>query len=272
MFKTACQYIRYNTLRPLFLVAFLDTFSWKQKQKKHTFCILIQSSCQLFDQWCRWCLQNIYIGHTIKNTYKITKITRCLVKTESCRDATLSPVTTVTTKLASWQLSVSVWPTVSSEFAVRISISFIHLNSLRASGEYMHHQTRPSLVQIMSRRLFGTKPLSEPMLTCCLLEPLEDISVKFEPKYTFQLRNYHLQTGDNFVSAKHPFNILRPARLKANCAKRNTSVVIYLTSFVSQFVICYSFSVAGLCKDLNTSGITHCKTCVKSTHLLTHFG
>ena len=39
------------------------------------------------------------------------------------------------------------------------------VNSLRLSDSYMHQWTRPSLVQIMACRLFGTKPLSEPMLT-----------------------------------------------------------------------------------------------------------
>ena len=38
------------------------------------------------------------------------------------------------------------------------------LNSLRPSDTYMRHQARPWLVQIMACRLFGTKPLSEPML------------------------------------------------------------------------------------------------------------
>ena len=35
----------------------------------------------------------------------------------------------------------------------------------------MHQQTRPSLVQIMTCRLIGTKPLSEPMLVLGLIGP-----------------------------------------------------------------------------------------------------
>ena len=45
------------------------------------------------------------------------------------------------------------------------------VNSLGLSGAYMRHQRRPSLVQIMACRLFGTKPLSEPMLYYCQLNP-----------------------------------------------------------------------------------------------------
>ena len=44
---------------------------------------------------------------------------------------------------------------------------------------YMHQLTTPSLVQIMSCRLISAKPLSEPMLEYCQLDPWEQISVKF---------------------------------------------------------------------------------------------
>ena len=40
-------------------------------------------------------------------------------------------------------------------------------------------QHRPSLVQIMARRLYGVKPLSEPMLVFCQLDPWLETSVKF---------------------------------------------------------------------------------------------
>ena len=47
-----------------------------------------------------------------------------------------------------------------------------HLNPLKPRGAYMHHQTRPSLVQIMACCLFGAKPLSESMLDFCKVDPL----------------------------------------------------------------------------------------------------
>ena len=37
-------------------------------------------------------------------------------------------------------------------------------NILRSDDTFMHHQTRPSLGQIMAWHLLGAKPLSEPML------------------------------------------------------------------------------------------------------------
>ena len=41
------------------------------------------------------------------------------------------------------------------------------VNSLRPSDANRRHQPRPSLVQIIACCLFGTKPLSEPMLEYC---------------------------------------------------------------------------------------------------------
>ena len=55
------------------------------------------------------------------------------------------------------------------------------LSIFRSSGPsvYMRQQTRTSLVQIMAWRLFGAKPLSEPMLEYCYLNPLEQTSMKY---------------------------------------------------------------------------------------------
>ena len=41
------------------------------------------------------------------------------------------------------------------------------INSLRPRDAYMRQETRPPLLQIMACRLFGAKPLSEPMLEYC---------------------------------------------------------------------------------------------------------
>ena len=49
--------------------------------------------------------------------------------------------------------------------------------SLRLSDAHMCQQTRPSLVQIMACRLFGAKPLSEPIYS--ELNAKEHISVKY---------------------------------------------------------------------------------------------
>ena len=47
----------------------------------------------------------------------------------------------------------------------------------------MRHWIGSALVQIMACRLSGAKPLSEPMLTYCRLEPKEHISIEFYLKF-----------------------------------------------------------------------------------------
>ena len=61
----------------------------------------------------------------------------------------------------------------------------------------MRHLTKPSLVQIMACRLVGAKLLSGPMLEYCLLDPMEQISMKFPSKYntTISLKKIHLKTS-----------------------------------------------------------------------------
>ena len=54
----------------------------------------------------------------------------------------------------------------------------------------MRRWTGPSLIQVMACRLFGAKPLSEPMLANCQLDSCEQISVKFKSKfYHFHSKN-----------------------------------------------------------------------------------
>ena len=48
------------------------------------------------------------------------------------------------------------------------------------SAAYMRRWTRSSLVQVMACRLFGTKPLPEPMLAYWLLDYREQVSVKLK--------------------------------------------------------------------------------------------
>ena len=53
------------------------------------------------------------------------------------------------------------------EMSSTANIASLGLNSLRPSDTYMRRWTGPSLVQIMACRLFGAKPLSEPILEYC---------------------------------------------------------------------------------------------------------
>ena len=57
------------------------------------------------------------------------------------------------------------------------------VNSLRPSDTYMRQYNIPPLVKIMACLLFSTKPLSEPMLSYCQLDPEEHISVIFYLKF-----------------------------------------------------------------------------------------
>ena len=75
-------------------------------------------------------------------------------------------------------------------------------NSLRPSDAYMRQYTKLSFVQIMACRLFGAKPLSEPVLIYCSLDPWEQIfseirkSMKKNTKMCFV----------NFTWGKYPRN------------------------------------------------------------------
>ena len=55
----------------------------------------------------------------------------------------------------------------------------LRLNSLRPSDAYMRQLNIPTLIQLMVCRLFGAKPLSQPMLLYCHLDPKKHISGKF---------------------------------------------------------------------------------------------
>ena len=54
-----------------------------------------------------------------------------------------------------------------------------NLNSSPPSATYMRQLVGSTLVQIMACRLFGAKPLSQPMLRYCQLDPWEQTLVKF---------------------------------------------------------------------------------------------
>ena len=57
------------------------------------------------------------------------------------------------------------------------------VNSSPPSAAYMSRCIGSALVQIMACRLFGAKPLSEPVLSHSQLDPQEQTSVKFESKH-----------------------------------------------------------------------------------------
>ena len=99
-----------------------------------------------------------------------------------------------------------------------LSNTWLTLNTVNSAitpcAAYMRQRTGSALVRIMACRLFGAKPLPEPMLLFHQLDPKEKTSVKFETKYgTFHARkcvwNYRLRNGGhvclglNVLSSKH---------------------------------------------------------------------
>ena len=59
------------------------------------------------------------------------------------------------------------------------------------SAAYMRQWNGSSLVQVMACRLFGAKPLPEPMLPYCLLNSWEQTPVKFKSEfYNFHSRKF----------------------------------------------------------------------------------
>ena len=76
-----------------------------------------------------------------------------------------------------------------SELITRIdvsqrNISLLELfNSSSPGAAYMRRRTGSTLVQVMACRLFGAKPLPEPMMAYCQLDSLEQTSVTIQSKY-----------------------------------------------------------------------------------------
>ena len=80
------------------------------------------------------------------------------------------------------------------------------IKSVPPSAAYLRQWAGSALVQIMACRLYGTKPLSEPMTQYCSLDPSEQYSVKYQSEYkTFYSQKYiwkcRLGNVGHFVSA-----------------------------------------------------------------------
>ena len=64
------------------------------------------------------------------------------------------------------------------KFAEMIAAKFMLLMLTHPSAAYMRRWTVSALVQVVVCRLFGAKPLPEPMVTHCQLDPYEQTSEK----------------------------------------------------------------------------------------------
>ena len=84
------------------------------------------------------------------------------------------------------------------------------LNSLRPSYAYICQYNMPTMLQIMACHLFGAKPLSEPMLPYCQLDPKEHISVKSYLKFKVFIKGNALEMSSAKVAAILPsLNVLK---------------------------------------------------------------
>ena len=63
-----------------------------------------------------------------------------------------------------------------------VSSDLCTINSSSPSAAYMRHSIGSALVQVMACRLFGAKPIPEPIRPCCQLDPWEQTSMQFESK------------------------------------------------------------------------------------------
>ena len=117
------------------------------------------------------------------------------------------------------------------------------------SAAYMHRWTGSTLVQVMACRLFGTKPLPEPMQTLCQLDPQEQTSVKFESKckifhWWYCIWNGRQRNGDHIVSLTWWYSLLRAnivACTQASLISDWCTLLRHTTSFKQIFVIWYEF-------------------------------
>ena len=75
-------------------------------------------------------------------------------------------------------------------------------NPVKLIDAYTYQWNKQALVQTMACRLFGTKLLSEPVLSYCYLDTWEQILVNLWTYKDFHTKkNCRLQNGVHFVSA-----------------------------------------------------------------------
>ena len=69
----------------------------------------------------------------------------------------------------------------------------LYIYLLTGVKRHMSHLTRPSLFQIMACRLLGVKPLSEPMMANCYMDPLDNVFMRFKKNTKFSFKKIDLQ-------------------------------------------------------------------------------
>ena len=118
----------------------------------------------------------------------------------------------------------------------RIYVLGHHRFKLRRSDAYLRHQSRPSMVQIMGCRLFGVKPLSEPMPEYCELYHWEQPSAKMSWKYrpfclglSALTPNHHLHRCWHFINRILGNKISKWNRKEQNIKGGCTTIFLWYT-------------------------------------------
>ena len=99
------------------------------------------------------------------------------------------------------------------------------------SASYMHQWTGSSLVQVMACRLFGTKPLPEPMLAYGQLNTWKQISVKFESEFChlhsrkWIWKCFHLLPNTNYTTDFSPWPLCQQNDYLVKTYLRNSSSI-----------------------------------------------
>ena len=119
------------------------------------------------------------------------------------------------------------------------------INSSPPSATYMCQWTGSALFQVMACRLFGAKPLPEPVLAYCQLESWEQISVNFESEfYHSHSRKYiwkcRLLYGDHFVQGEMSW------RKKVQCSDVMWAVLGSLWYHWCHFLLIYQARTFGV--------------------------
>ena len=126
--------------------------------------------------------------------------------------------------------------TLCTPFFYRRSLDSFYLNS-SLSAAYMRQWIESALVQIMACRLFGAKPLPEPMLAYCQLDPWEQ---------NFSFMKIHLRISSvKFQPFCHGLNVLTKSTAVTNVEQRWSNSEFAKTSehSFSQWVSCRVSSI-----------------------------
>ena len=114
--------------------------------------------------------------------------------------------------------------------ATNVDFSIVRLCGIepRAISQRAPNQwTGSTLVQVMACRLFGAKPLPEPMLAYCWLDSWEQISVKFESEFY----RFHSNSRKHIWNCRLPkWRPFRPAGDKSHLLLLVTPLLFHMCS------------------------------------------